>query len=635
MKNIYKLALAIVLFLSANTMNSQMTCLTPSLGIYDATTWAPMSATVPCTYTNIINISPTQFAVGNQGTSPCMRIIIGLTNANAASNNSIAIGEGTNNPIYNMCPSGCSAVIPNSSSYTMSLFYLDPGQNHGYNLCNTNIAANMNYTIASCYSNVPLASGVWNNTVAGGCQTVNIPANSPIGIAGYIVSPAVPSTASISTGDANLYLDTYQMAQGVYTITYFFNSQSTCSVTSTRTISITNPYTASWTALGPLCSNGTCVNLNPQITGSSGGTFTATAGVSSNSFCPSTSGAGTFAVTYTVGVSPQCGRTASNNIVVNPTPTANAGTTQNITCVNSTVSLSGSGGPSYNWSGPGIISGGTTANPVVGSPGNYSLTVTSGGCTSAPSVVLVGSNTTPPSVIASSSGSITCVNTVINLFSNPAGMTYSWTAPAGSSIVGGVNNQNTMGSGPGTYTVMVVNPVNGCGSIATVAAMTNTSAPIVTVNTSNTLICTPQSATLTAGGASSYTWSTSSNSQTIVVSPTVTTSYTVIGTGVSGCTNTAAFTQSVSTCAGLTELSNNNGVNIFPNPTNGQFTLLFNKVKEKAEVKVVNAIGQVVLRKTISSADKINLNISEQASGVYFVEVNADGESYRTKIVKE
>jgi hypothetical protein len=43
----------------------------------------------------------------------------------------------------------------------------------------------------------------------------------------------------------------------------------------------------------------------------------------------------------------------------------------------------------------------------------------------------------------------------------------------------------------------------------------------------------------------------------------------------------------------------------------------------------------VFLRETISSTDKINLNISDQASGVYFVEVNADGESYRTKIVKE
>ncbi len=632
MKNIYKLALVIVLFLSVKTMNSQMTCFTPSLGIFDAMTWAPMSATVPCTYTNVINISPTQFASGNQGTSPCMRIIIGLTNANAATNNSIAIGEGTVNPVYNMCASGCNTVIPSSSSYTMSLFGLDPAQNHGYTLCNTNVAANMNYTIASCYSNVPLASGVWNNTVAGGCQTVNIPANSPIGISGYSISPAVPPTASLTLSSGNLYLDTYLMVQGIYTITYFFNSQSTCSVSSTRTISITNPYVASWSAVGPLCSNGTCVNLNPQITGTSGGTFTATAGVTSNSFCPSTSGAGTFPVTYTVGVSPQCGRTASNNIVVNPTPTANAGPTQNITCVSSTVSLSGSGGGSYSWSGPGIISGGTTSNPVVGSPGNYSLTVTSGGCTSAPSVVVVGMNTTPPAAAASSSGSITCLGNTINLFSNPAGMIYSWTAPAGSSIVGSANIQNTSGSGPGTYTVMVQNPVNGCFAVATVAAITNTTAPTVTAGTSNTLICIGQTATLTSNGANTYSWSTTATGSSIVVSPTVTANYTVIGTAVNGCTNSATVTQSVSTCAGVNQIANQNQINIFPNPATE--TINVQSSTKINSIKLSSVDGKLIIEKTVKD-NYTSINISELSQGVYFMQcITESGEKY-FKVVKE
>lgn len=715
MKNIFKFALVVVLFLSVKTVNSQMGCFTPSLGIFDAMTYSPMSATVPCTYTNIIRVSPTQFASGNNGSSPCMRIIIGLTNVNATTNNSIAIGEGTNNPVYNMCASGCYTTIPNSSSYTMSLFGLDPTQNHGYNLCNINSAPNMNYTIASCYSNVPLASGVWNNTVAGGCQTVNIPANSPIGLAGYTVSPAVPLTASLSPNNGDLYLDTYLMAQGIYTITYGFNSQASCSAVSTRTISITNPYTASWTAISALCSNGTCVNLNPQITGTPGGTFTAVAGVTSNSFCPSTSGAGTFAVTYTVGVSPQCGRTATNNIVVNPTPTANAGPTQNITCVSSTVSLSGSGGGSYSWSGPGIISGGSTANPAVGSPGNYSLTVTSGGCTSAPSVVVVGSNTTAPAATAASSGSMTCVNTVINLFSNPsgmmytwtapagssivgsaniqntsgsgpgtytvtvvnpvngcfaiatvaaatnttapsasavssgsitcinnvinlsstpAGMTYTWTAPAGSSIVGGVNNQNTSGSGPGTYTVRIQSPINGCSSIATVGAVTNTIAPTVSAVSSNTLICTGQTATLTASGASTYSWSPSGSGAAIAVSPTVTMSYTVIGTAVNGCTNSASITQSVSTCAGINELSSNNEIRIFPNPAKDQITVSYSAAIKT--IKIVDVNGKLVLQKTnTDNSLSQTINISELRSGIYFVNCVIDGKENYFKVVKE
>ena len=41
----------------------------------------------------------------------------------------------------------------------------------------------------------------------------------------------------------------------------------------------------------------------------------------------------------------------------------------------------------------------------------------------------------------------------------------------------------------------------------------------LTVNTSNTLLCVGNSATLTVNGANSYTWSTNVTSNSIVVSP--------------------------------------------------------------------------------------------------------------------
>ncbi|HWY11966.1 MAG TPA: hypothetical protein VN026_11605, partial [Bacteroidia bacterium] len=338
MKNIYKIALFLVLLLSVNKTNAQnapMTCLTPSLGVFDGNTFSPISATIPCTYSNVINISPSQFAVGNAGTTPCIRIIVNPTNANAASNNSIAIGEGSNTNIISLCnsfPAPCFTFVPSSTNYTFSLFFMDPSQGHGYNLCNTNIAGNMNYTIASCYNSTPITTGVWNNAIAGGCQTVTIPANTPIGTVGYSISPAIVPTASLNSNNGDLWLDTYQMPQGVYTITYSFNSQGTpsCGITVTRTISITNPYSATWSPPAAMCANGACVNLVPQITGSAGGTFTAPAGVSSNSFCPALTGAGTFPVTYTVGITPTCGSSQNQNITVNPLPVANAGPTQSL-----------------------------------------------------------------------------------------------------------------------------------------------------------------------------------------------------------------------------------------------------------------------------------------------------------------
>lgn len=56
-----------------------------------------------------------------------------------------------------------------------------------------------------------------------------------------------------------------------------------------------------------------------------------------------------------------------------------------------------------------------------------------------------------------------------------------------------------------------------------------------TITTAGATICSGQSATLTASGVSSYSWSTGATTNTIVVSPTSTTSYTVTGSNIGNC----------------------------------------------------------------------------------------------------
>jgi gliding motility-associated-like protein len=510
MKKIPLLLLIFVFILFTNRINAQMGCFTPSLGVYNTGTnpFTAISATIACDYPDLIAIRPTTFYSGNNACAPCMQIKFSPTNANSQTNNSLTISEGSSTiaSVCNSVPVPCFTFVPNSTNYSLSIAAIDPTLSHGYNLCNVNTAASFPYTVTSCFSSVPLTTGVWANTPAGNCQTVSIAAGSPIGLANYTVVPAVPSTASVNTGTGYLFLDTYQMTAGVYTVSYGFNSQASCSIVATRTILISNPYNANWTPAGPLCANAACVSPG-TISGTAGGTFTATAGMSGGNFCPSLVGAGSWPVTYTVGITPQCGSSQNQNITVNALPVANAGTTQSLTCVAITTVLTGSGGGTYAWSGPGIVGGGTTATPTVGTAGTYTLTVTSGGCTSLPSTVVVGTNTTPPSPTAGTSASVTCTNSVINLTSNPAGMSYTWTAPGGSSITGGTNNQNTTGSGPGTYTVRVVNPANGCSAIATVAAQINTVAPVTSAGTSGSVTCnnTTINLTNTLTGVT-YTW---------------------------------------------------------------------------------------------------------------------------------
>jgi hypothetical protein len=93
-----------------------------------------------------------------------------------------------------------------------------------------------------------------------------------------------------------------------------------------------------------------------------------------------------------------------------------------------------------------------------------------------------------------------------------------------------------------TYTVTVTNAAT-CTTTANVTVTVNTIAPpnIPPVST-----CNGGSATLTAStGYTSYLWSTGGTGQSITVSPTAGTSYTVTVTNSNGCTSTGTGTVSV------------------------------------------------------------------------------------------
>ncbi len=89
---------------------------------------------------------------------------------------------------------------------------------------------------------------------------------------------------------------------------------------------------------------------------------------------------------------------------------------------------------------------------------------------------------------------------------------------------------------PGTYTVYA----GACpGTYREPAVITVVANPTVAATSAS--ICGSQTVMLTASGATSYTWNTGPTTSTIVVSPTATTVYTVIGS-VSGCTSQATST---------------------------------------------------------------------------------------------
>lgn len=76
-------------------------------------------------------------------------------------------------------------------------------------------------------------------------------------------------------------------------------------------------------------------------------------------------------------------------------------------------------------------------------------------------------------------------------------------------------------------------------------------------------------------------------------------------------------------------------INIYPNPTNGNFTINSNFPDvEKIELTITNCIGQIVDNKKYKYSSQLNVDLSEKQKGIYFIEVKTDNQtSFREKIL--
>ena len=311
--------------------------------------------------------------------------------------------------------------------------------------------------------------------------------------------------------------------------------------------------------------------------------------------------------------------------VLNPSITVN-----NPVCVGSNLSFSSSVSytsvVNYNWSGPSSFTS-AILNPSVSNvnalnAGSYSLSVDDGyGCNETTNIIIT---VNPLPTVLVNSGAICSGN---SFTITPTGaITYSYSS--GSAI----NNPTITSS----YSVTGTD-VNGCSNTA-ISSVTINPLPTINATSSTSLLCTGQTATLTANGATTYTWNTTATTSVISVSPTVTTTYTVNGTSTSGCSNSASITQSVSLCTGLAIQSGveAQSISIFPNPTNGFLNVhISTTLNATSYIQILNVLGQIVLTTNIQN-QTTQLNISDLKNGLYFVKVLEGNKVIATqKIIKE
>ena len=237
-------------------------------------------------------------------------------------------------------------------------------------------------------------------------------------------------------------------------------------------------------------------------------------GITTNSIQVTTSG------TYSVTVTNGCGAvTASQDVTVNNVPVAGITADNTQVCPGAEVTLTGSGGASYNWSG-GVASGSTS---VINAPGTYTVIATDiNGCT-AKATKVIAAGSLPAAVITASGPTAFCKGGSV-ILRGPSGATYLWSNGSTASFITVSASNN--------YLVTIT---NACGSTTTSQSVTVNNTPVISIASSATQVCQGAEVTLTASGASAYAWSggTASGNQTVINTAG---SYSVTATDGNGCT---------------------------------------------------------------------------------------------------
>lgn len=223
--------------------------------------------------------------------------------------------------------------------------------------------------------------------------------------------------------------------------------------------------------------------------------------------------------TVTVTLDNDCSTTATTNVVIDTINSAFAGYDQFV-CVGSTTNLLASGGDVFTWV-YGIDTIATTQNVEItpGNSGSYIVHVESGSCSDS-DTVYVNLRELPSAELGDAEQS-TCEGTAIILSPESLGFEYIYEWSTGETSSQILVSENSTVS-------LTVTDIYGCIGVPDEVIVSIIETPELKI-TGNINLCQGESTVLTVTGANNYLWNTGSTESTITVSPTVTTTYSVLG----------------------------------------------------------------------------------------------------------
>lgn len=84
---------------------------------------------------------------------------------------------------------------------------------------------------------------------------------------------------------------------------------------------------------------------------------------------------------------------------------------------------------------------------------------------------------------------------------------------------------------------------------------------------------------------------------------------------------------------GISKINNNLNCDLFPNPSNGKFEIIINdKTSKKNNISVFNSSGEIIFKEE-TDKNNVVVDISNNAKGIYFVEVKNEKGITTEKIV--
>ena len=198
--------------------------------------------------------------------------------------------------------------------------------------------------------------------------------------------------------------------------------------------------------------------------------------------------------------------------------------------------------------------------------------------------------------------------------------TYDW-------YPGNGTNASQSGLSAATYTVTVTDSI-GCTTTTavTITEPTGMSIKIDSIDNTNFFGCNGlASVTVLSGGTPPYTYMWSPGGQTTdTIKNQCAGYYCCTVTQSNGCYQTVCV-DIINSTSGIENIgSGSDGITVYPNPSNGEFTIRSSEFNGQWSVGIYDVLGQRIYSQQATGNSNVSINLRDKSAGIYFYRILKD-----------